>query len=62
MEDIVLSEDDVSGEVLRKQPEDCTVLELKRWLKLSSAIMDLNDSVGRKQESLAKKWNIFFSS
>ena len=55
MEDIILSEDDVSGAKLRKRPEDCTVLELKRWLKLSSAIMDLNDSVGRKQESLAKK-------
>ena len=33
MEDIVLSENDNSGAKLRKRPEDCTVLELKRWLK-----------------------------
>ena len=50
MEDIVLFEDDVSGEVLRKQPEDCTVLELKRWLKLKC-----HGLKRRKQESLAKK-------
>ena len=39
MEDIALFEDDVSGAELRKQqPEDCTVLELTRWLKLKTQV------------------------
>ena len=30
---IVLDEDDVPGAKLIKKPQDCSVLELKRWLE-----------------------------
>ena len=36
MKEIVLTEDDVPGAKLRTNPKDCTVGELKRWLRNSN--------------------------
>ena len=45
MKIVVPTEEDVPGAVLMKDPSECSVLELKRWLKCHGVKM-----IGKKQE------------